>query len=272
MKNGALVFCTLVLVLAIAVLASAGERTDHGIITIGSDYEFTVANGVCSGSGTFEDPYVIEGWTIDAGDSRYGISIHGTTRPFILRNVAVSGAEVAAIAFSYVRNANIENCMLEANWAGITLSFSKFVRIANCVVEKNTDGVHFFFSSENQILNSTFLKNDTAIWLDSSNGNEIWDNLVSGSYMGAYLNLGSTANSILRNAFVGNIHNAYSDEPNSWNDDTSGNYWSNFRAVDTDLDGIRNTPYPISEDGDQDLLPLVTHPLVPTAAPETCGS
>ena len=90
--------------------------------------------------------------------------------------------------------------------------------------------------------------------------------------MGVYLNLGSTGNSILRNAFVDNLHNAYSDEPNSWNDDAGGNYWSNFTAVDANQDGIRDTAYQISEDGDQDSLPLVTHPLVPTTAPATCGS
>jgi parallel beta-helix repeat protein len=272
MKHGALFLCTLAFVLSLTLLASASERIDHGVITIASDYEFTVENGVCSGSGTFEDPYVIQGWNIDAGEARYGIQVHGTTRPFVIRDVAISGAETAAISFGYVRNANIEDCMFEANWAGITLSFSTFIRISRCTVEKSTDGVHFFFSDENQILNCTFRDNDTAIWFDSSDGNEVWDSLIADSQMGVYLNLGSTANSVLRNAFVDNIHNAYSDEPNYWNDDTSGNYWSNFTAVDTDSDGIRNTPYCINEDGDQDSLPLVGHPLVPAAAPSTCGS
>lgn len=272
MKQGALFVCTVVFVLSLTLLAFAGERVDHAPIAITSDYEFTVANGVCSGSGTFEDPYVIEGWTIDSGYSRYGIRVHGTTRPFIVRNVEISGASSAGIALSYVRNAILEDCLLVANWAGITLNFSTFVRISGCIFEKNTDGVHFFFSDENQILDSLFHKNDTGIWLDASDGNEVWGNLIENSQMGVYLNLGSTGNSLLRNAFVDNLHNAYSDEPNVWNDDVSGNYWSDFAAVDTDLDGIRNTPYPINADGDQDLRPLVRHPLVPAAIPATCGS
>jgi parallel beta-helix repeat protein len=272
MKQRALFLCAVVFVLSLTLLASASDRLDHGTIAISSDYEFTAENGVCSGSGTFEDPYVIEGWTIDSGDSRYGIYIHGTARPFIIRNVEISGASTAAIAFSYVRNANIEGCTFVANSAGVTLSFSTFVRIAGCTFEKNTDGIHFFFSDENQILDCVFRTNDTGLWLDSSDGNELWGNLIEDSQMGAYLNLGSTGNSILRNAFVDNLHNAYSDEPNYWNDDAGGNYWSSFTAVDANQDGIRDTPYQIREDGDQDSLPLVTHPLVPTPAPATCGS
>jgi parallel beta-helix repeat protein len=272
MKHGALFLCTLVFVLSLTLLVSASTQVDHGVISIASDYEFTVANGVCSGSGTFDDPYVIEGWKIDAGDSRHGIRVHGTTRPFVIRNVTVSGASAAAISLSYARNANIEGCMFEANWAGVTLNFSTFVRIVRCTFEKNTDGIHFFFSDENQVLDCVFRTNDTALWLDSSDGNEIWGNLIQTSYMGVYLNLGSTCNSILRNAFVANVHNAYSDEPNFWNDDAGGNYWSNFAAVDANLDGVRDTPYTINQDGDQDSLPLVTHPLVPAAPSATCGS
>ncbi len=272
MQHGALFFCTLALVLSLTLFAAASDRVAHAVIAIGSDYEFTADNGVCSGSGTFEDPYMIQGWSIDAGDNRYGIYVHGTTRPFVIRDVEISGAETAAIALSYVRNASIEDSTFEADWAGITLNFAAYIRISGCTFEKNTDGAHFFFSDENQVLNCTFERNDTALWLDSSDKNDIWDNLIAGSSMGAYLNLGSTANSILRNAFVDNIHNAFSDERNYWNDATSGNYWGSFTAVDANHDGIRDTPYEINENGDQDSLPLVSHPLVPTPAPATCGS
>ncbi len=271
MKLGALSLCTVVLVLSLTLLALAADRVDRAAITISSDYEFTPTNGVCSGSGTFGDPYVIADWAIDAGDNRYGIRIHGTTRPFVIRNVEVSGASSAGLSLSYVRNATIEECFLEANAAGIALNFCSFVRIARCTVETNTDGIHFFFSSENQILDSVFRDNDTAIWLDASNGNEVWGNLIQRAHMGAYLNLGSTGNSLLRNAFVDNVHNALTDEPNVWNDDVGGNYWGNFNAVDTNGDGIRDTPYPINLDGDQDALPLVGHPLVPATPPATCS-
>lgn len=272
MTRSTLFLCTLVFVLSATWLVSAASLTDHAVISISNDYEFTVENGVCSGSGTFEDPYVIEGWSIDAGEARQGIRIHGTSRPFVIRNVLVSGASASAISLSYVRNANIESCTVEANWTGISLSFSTLVRIVGCAVEKNTDGIHLFFSDANQVVDSVFRDNDTAMWLDASDGNLISGNLIQASDMGAYLNLTSIENSFLNNAFVSNRHNAFSDEPNRWNDDTGGNYWSNFASVDANLDGIWDMPYPINQDGDQDARPLVTHPLVPAAPAVTCGS
>lgn len=272
MKHGAFFACTFVLVLFSTLLVSAADRTSHAAIAIASDYQFTAENGVCSGSGTFEDPYVIADWEIDAGEDAYGIRIHGTSRPFVIRNVAVSGAARAGISLSYVRNATIEGCLVEANFTGVLLNFCTFVRVRGCTMEKNTDGLRLLFSSENQILDSVFRDNDTALWFDASNSNDVWGNLIARSDMGAYLNLASTENSFLENAFVDNVHNAFSDEPNFWNDDEGGNYWSNFAAVDVDGDGIRDTPYTINQDGDQDALPLVAHPLVPAQAPATCGS
>ena len=87
MKQRALFLCAVVFVLSLTLLASASDRMDHGTIAISSDYEFTVENGVCSGSGTFEDPYVIEGWAIDCGrqplrhpDPRHDAPVHHPQR------------------------------------------------------------------------------------------------------------------------------------------------------------------------------------------------
>ena len=273
MKQAAVLVCAFVLLAGIGLCAVAGqERADHVAITITNDYEFTPSNGVCSGSGTPEDPYVIQGWRIDAGYDAYGVRIHGTTRYFVIRDVEISGAMRAGISLSYVRNGRVEGCLLSACWVGISLNYSTFVRVSDCVLDTNTDGVHLFFSNENQILYNVFDRNDTAVWLDASHRNEITGNLIQNSHMGTYLSLGSTGNRVLMNAFVSNLHNAYSDEPNIWNTDRQGNYWSDYKAIDANEDGIWDFPYVINSDGDQDSYPLVTHPLVPTPAPETCGS
>jgi parallel beta-helix repeat protein len=273
MRQGVALVAVLYLLVGVGLLGVAGtERADHTAIVIMNDYEFTPANGVCSGSGTAEAPYVIQGWKIDAGYDDYGVRVHGTTRYFVVRDVEVTGARKAGISFSYVRNGRIEGCLLDANWVGVALNYSTFVRVSDCVFETNTDGVHLVYSGENQILYNVFDRNDTSIWLDASHRNEITGNLIHGSHMGAYLNLGSTGNRILMNAFVSNLHNAYSDEPNVWNTDRQGNYWSEFKAIDANEDGIWDSPYLINSDGDQDSHPLVTHPLVPAPEPETCDS
>ena len=270
MKRGAVFGCAVLLFAFIPALALAGDLVEHRAIVINNDYEFTVENGVCSGSGELDDPYVIENWIIDAGYDDYGIRIHGTTRAFIIRNIEITGAAKSAVYLSYVRNGYVEECVFEGNWAGVTLNFSTLNRIANCTFADNTDGIHFYFSPINQILGNTFDRNDTAIWFDASNQNEIIGNLIGDSYMGIYLNLGSQENYVVDNAFVDNLHHAHTDDPNLWDDGVAGNYWDGYEAIDAEEDGIWDSPYEITSDGDRDNFPLVTHPLVPTPPPATC--
>lgn len=271
MRSEVAILCVLVLVIAAGLGASAQNLLPHGAISIDSDHEFTPENGVCSGRGTFESPYVIEGWIIDAGYDDYGIRVHGTTKPFVIRNVEISGAARSAIYLSYVDNATIEYGTYTANWAGITLNFCQFVTVSNCAFETNTDGIHAYFCLDNQFVRNEFAGNDTALWLDASNRNIITGNLFEQSHMGVYLNLGSSENLIANNAFVDNLHNAFSDDPNLWSRNGRGNYWDRFKSVDADSDGVWDTPYRINSDGDQDEYPLVTHPLVPAPPPATCG-
>jgi len=270
MKKGAVFACTLVLLVFIGVLATAQDLAAHRAIIITNDHEFTVENGVCSGSGTEADPYVIENWLIDAGLDEYGIRIHGTTRPFVIRNVEVSGASKSAVYLSYVENGTIEDCLFESNWVGVTLNFSSFNLIAGCGFVTNTDGIHAFFSHNNEIVGCTFDRNDTAIWFDASNANGISGNLIAESHMGLYFNLGSEGNRVLSNAFTGNLHHAYAHNPNVWDDGSCGNYWGGFKAIDANVDGIWDSEYLISRDGERDGFPLVGHPLVPAPPPATC--
>jgi len=272
MRTGAVVCCTLLLLAAVVGAAAGAERIERSAIVISADHEFTPKNGVCSGQGTAEAPYVIEGYRIDAGYEDYGIRIQGTTKAFVIRDVEISGAKKAGIFLSYVQNARIEDSVLKGNWIGITLSFSSFIRIARCTLSNNTDGIHLYFSHHNQILSNTFGRNDTSIWFDASDQNELLNNLIADSHMGAYFTLGSTGNRITNNAFLRNVHHARTANSNRWDDGVGrGNYWGSFAGVDTNNDGIWDSPYRINNDGEQDRFPLVTHPLAPPAPPETCG-
>jgi len=69
----------------------------HDPIIILGDENFTAENGVISGSGTVDDPYIIANWVIKAntsepyGNKTVGILIANTTKYFIIRNVTVFG-------------------------------------------------------------------------------------------------------------------------------------------------------------------------------------
>jgi parallel beta-helix repeat protein len=271
MKQGAgLMMCTAFLLVLVSAVAFAGDGASRASIVISNDYEFTVENGVCSGSGTLNDPFIIENWIIDAGYDNYGIKIHGTTRAFVIRNVEISGAAKSAIYLSYVKNGTITGCIIDGNWVGITLNFSSINLIENCLIANNTDGIRFYFSSRNLIFDNTFEDNEAAIWLDASNENELTGNYIADGYTGIYLNLQSKANLIVGNAFVNNTRHAYTDDPNVWDNGVAGNYWDGFSFIDANEDGIWDAAYLISIDGNQDNFPLMTHPLVPAPPPAAC--
>jgi len=124
----------------------------------------------------------------------------------------------------------------------------------------NTDGIHFYFSHDNQVLENVMSKNDTGIWLDASNNSDIIGNEITSNHMGAYLDLGAQGNLLYDNAFVDNLHNAHSVDVNTWDKDGRGNYWSDWKAIDADNNGIWDSPYVIRSQGDQDTFPLVNAP------------
>ncbi|MBU3902481.1 MAG: right-handed parallel beta-helix repeat-containing protein, partial [Candidatus Thermoplasmatota archaeon] len=69
-----------------ARVVSKGLTVHEPIHIYGND-DFTEENGVVNGSGTESDPYIIEGWDIDASQgSNAGIEIRNTNVYFIIRN------------------------------------------------------------------------------------------------------------------------------------------------------------------------------------------
>src|SRR5256712_13051531 len=65
----------------------------HGPIYIGSDAQFTAANGVRSGTGTITDPYIISNWFIDGNlyaGSQAMVWIEGTSSYVVIQNVRIS--------------------------------------------------------------------------------------------------------------------------------------------------------------------------------------
>jgi parallel beta-helix repeat protein len=79
------------LVLIVVTVGGVGEeRFPHAPISILSDADFTMANGVVTGHGTPTDPYVIANWTIDAGTG-VGIRIQETSAYVLIRNCHIIG-------------------------------------------------------------------------------------------------------------------------------------------------------------------------------------
>jgi hypothetical protein len=167
----------------------AAAYTPHATIVILGDADFTAANGVTAGTGTWNDPYVIEGWEINAS-AAHGIEVRGTTASFVIRDVYVHSGRLAfndGIRFGGggVSNAQVYNVTLERNHNGfrsfggdnVTLSAVTAVNNRDSGVDLGgTDNVTLLSSRLNANGNGLDAPFVTGFRIDATEfiGNEFW--------------------------------------------------------------------------------------------------
>lgn len=194
---------------------AAQAYTPHDVIQIEGDSAFTAENGVTGGQGTEEDPYLIEGWVINASmaaGSAGGIVISHTDAHFKIRNVCVElgGALYTGIWLSNVRNGWIEDSVLVDNYDGITLNSTVGLTIKNNTLINNSfsgvhaeasesvnielneingsrHGVHFRYCEQIQIVDNTISDNEYGVYMNCSSDSSISGNDISRNQYGVYL-------------------------------------------------------------------------------------
>jgi len=134
MKRTVFLFLLGVLFIA-SIVAAAGS---HDPITILGNGDFTAENGVISGSGTVEDPYLIAGWEISVPSGvPYGVKVENASVSFILRGLVISGAmeaQGAAVRLGFVSSAVIEDCTVGSSMNGIEIASSTDVVARRCIL------------------------------------------------------------------------------------------------------------------------------------------
>ena len=142
---------------------------------------------------------------------------------------------------------------------GIDLSYRNNVTLKNVEVTDFTYGIYLYSSSNNTIIGNTVSNNWYGICLWDSSNNTIIGNTASNNYNGILL-YSSSNNVLFHNNLINNTNPTYTFESfsNTWDDGypSGGNYWSNYSGVDSDYDGIGNTPHVIDADN-QDNYPLM---------------
>ncbi len=127
----------------------------------------------------------------------------------------------------------------------------------------------YIWTTDNTVTGNTIIGSNVGVFLaESSNiivGNYI-ENNGEGLFLGPLPDTHKTVHNIIyQNSFVNNTMQVYDCEctdPNTiqhlniWDNGTIGNYWSDYSGIDTNKDGIGDTPYSISDD-DSDVCPLM---------------
>ncbi len=199
-----------VILLVVGAVASAQGLTPHSPIVITTDADFTPGNGVVGGSGSQDDPFVIAGWEIDAGDAA-GITIRNTTAHFVIRDCRVVGKpRGTGISLVEVRGGHIERCELSGlgvgvfvyRCEGIRVGSSSFIRCRRgvegtespqLVVEGNSflqakkEAIFLWHCHDGLIRGNRFRGGGTAAYLDSCHRDRLEGNAVEGVGWGLFL-------------------------------------------------------------------------------------
>lgn len=185
--------------------------TPHDPIYIDGNDNFTPANGVTSGSGTESDPYIIEGWDINAENAN-GIWIENTTVYFIIRNCFVhdGGQTYHGIYLDNVAAGKIDNVKSVNNHWGIFLGQTSRVNIMNCTVLRNRECIYLYYSSNNNIENCFISEHSYGIYLVESLRNVITNCATENNSFGIYLWWNSSNNTISNCSFLNSEYDGIS--------------------------------------------------------------
>jgi parallel beta-helix repeat protein len=130
------------------------EPQDTGVYTggpilINSDKDFNHAHGVSGGTGAATDPYIIEGWTIDASTTdttawpyiKAGILIGQTEKNYIIRSCTIVNPTKNTSGMTGItagNNGKVENCSVEYCYTGIFVGGSNTLITGNTVTNCDT--------------------------------------------------------------------------------------------------------------------------------------
>lgn len=195
------------------ISVTVGQYTSHAPIQIDGNGQFISSNGVKnpSATGTKTDPYIIEGWDIDASNG-YGIRIQGTSVFFIIRNCSIHGDspgwdDKTCILFNHVENGTINDNIIFNNDRGIYIESSKSNKISNNNVSVNFYGIMMCSSTEAiSISNNQIINNIHAIHLELSTKNTISFNNISSDNNGTGINLDRSPLNMIINNTVSNTY------------------------------------------------------------------
>lgn len=190
-----LTFGALLILLVIHSLSSTASTTPHEPIDIRGDDDFTLANGVTSGSGTLNDPFVIDDHLIEISTG-IGVGISNTSQHFTLGNITINGdasEDSTGVRLDNVKWAKLDGIMVTNVGIGIALHKTAYCTIANNSISALSVGIDSAIGVLNIFINNT-------IWVDGT-----------GDFREAGIILSSDIGTIIENSKIeGNCPNGIS--------------------------------------------------------------
>ena len=166
--------------------------TVSGKIHIDNNWSAAKAAGICTGIGTYTEPYVIENLVIDGGNSGICILIENSILYFKIENCTIYNSGIshpsAGVRLTHVNNSQLINNNCSSSLLGITLAYSNNNTISGNNINDNLSGLRLEHSNDNFILGNTVDNNGlTGISLQHCSNNTISGNILNNNVPGIYL-------------------------------------------------------------------------------------
>jgi parallel beta-helix repeat protein len=148
-------------------------------------------------------------------------------------------SDAGYVALVNSTNITVKGLRLKNNGQGTLLAYTTNAQIINNNLTDNYYGIALLYSSNNSVYSNDITNNGwCGVWLEHSSDNRLYHNNFINNTSQVYFSVGPSIN--------------------TWDDGypSGGNYWSDYAGVDSNLDGIGDTPYVIDENN-TDCYPLM---------------
>lgn len=146
--------------------------TISGKIRVDNNWTATKAMGICTGNGTYIEPYLIEKLEIDARNSGSCILIENSNVYFKIVNCTLSnsaGSANGGIKLNNVNNSQLIENMCFSNGCGIRLQNSANNIISDNIVNYNNFGIDLTNCNNNIVSGNTVNNDWFGIWIVGCN-------------------------------------------------------------------------------------------------------
>jgi len=166
----------------------------------------------------------------------------------------------------YLRNSSnniIQGSTVKDNYDGVMLRDSSNNVIKANNITSNHMGVTVLRDSSNNTITRNNVKNNTVrgiVLYEGSSHSTVTGNSIRNNVCGVFFDTNTMDNILYHNNFINNTEHVSSPyRVHTWDNGypSGGNYWNDYTGVDTNGDGIGDTPYVINS-GNQDRYPLMS--------------
>jgi len=188
-----------------------------------------------------------------------GIELRGSSSNNTISGNYIANNEGNGVNLHSSENNLFENTIIDNGNYGILLYFSHYNTISENNLTANELGIYLYGSTYNNISSNAITTNiEAGLWFFGSHHNSVLSNNITDNQISMHFEMQCLNNTIYHNNFVNNDLQFFADldSVNFWDNDSEGNYWSNYNGTDNDGDGIGDTPYIIAE-SNQDNYPLM---------------